>query len=205
MATERSGSRFFRSKAVLIALIILVVVVLGLVGLQVWRLIATSPAPDDNGTADGSSNELVMQATKVADRATNLAQKGDYDGAYKVLDYELATTSSNEEKYVLIMTKSDVAKSNPAQGIQQAIDYAIEADAQTQTYKSAAAVARLYVDAGDKLNAISWYEKTVERYRAILAAAPPEDGSEAGKGNPQQGQDDGVVKYYQTLIDELRQ
>lgn len=199
MATGILGSKFFRSKTVGIVLILLVVAVVGLVAFQAWRLM-TQPAAPDETSIDPTSNELVLKASQVATKATNLAETGDYNGAYKIIDDELASAATDGEQYVLIMTKSDLAMNNPDQGINQAIKYAIEADAKTQTYKSAAAVARLYAYANDKPNAIAWYQKTIDRYKVELAKAQPQTDN---RKSSSAGQEDGIVTYYKTLIDEL--
>ena len=149
-------------------------------------------------------NSAVLVASIAADQAAKLAADGDYSGANEFLDEKIAAASTTGEKYVLLMAKSNLAKANPAEGIDKSIEYAILADEQNQTYKSAAAVARLYEEAGDKQNAILYYQKTIDRRAAAIAA---EQGGVAPEGSTKSNTspDDSPGSYYQIRIDELSQ
>jgi uncharacterized membrane-anchored protein len=96
-----------------------------------------------------------------ASKADALARSGDYAGAQKSLEAEIAKTKDSKEKATLCLSQATIAMN--AANYTDAKTYATAADKLTPTSNTAALLGSIAKQTGDKPAARTYYQQAIDR------------------------------------------
>lgn len=119
---------------------------------------------DDTSTIDQNTSDAKIspETTRISQQAQDAYVKGSFSGAVKQYDNALKNTSlTTEDRGDLLKGKATLYFNDNK--LEDALAIAKEADNTAPTRFTAALIGDIYRDLGDKTNAVSYYNRAIER------------------------------------------
>lgn len=147
---------------IIIAIIIMVVVVLSSVAAIWWSNYQTSKNTQSTNSSKSNQSAAQLQQTpaqKTADAADQLAYDGNVQGGVQELDNAIKNTTDKNDLFMYYTRKATLLANNNQ--LSDALAAAKQAYQINQTSDSAALVAQIAEQMGDKATAIEYYQNAI--------------------------------------------